>query len=709
MNDNKSKNNKSTQTKLNPILKFILICFFALILITVSVLAYTYASLPDVSKMVEGYTQIEPTVLYDINGEVIDKVIRENREIVKIDKIPKSLQMAFVTIEDRKFYSHHGFDVKRTGKAILINVVKMKKAQGGSTITQQLARNAFLTLEKTMTRKVKEAIITLEIERKYTKDEILEKYLNEIYFGEGAYGVQTASKIFFNKDVSKLNLAESAMLAGIPNRPEKYSPFKHLENAEKRQKLILSQMLKYGAITQEEYDEALEYKIKLADVKKLKKRDTKAPEFTDMVIKQLFEKFGEQAVYETGLKIHTTLDLRMQRAALDSFKSSAYIKKYAELQGALVTMESDTGYVKAMVGGRDFKAGNFNRAVYAKRQPGSSFKPFVYFTALKKGIPMNKMFEDSPLTIGSWTPKNYDGGFRGSMTMAEALEKSKNIPTIRVLQKVTIDSVIEVCRDAGFTSPIPKNYTMGLGSMSVTPIEITTAYCSFANGGYKVKPVYIVKVEDKSGKVLYEDKSEKEKVFEPTDVSLIVRMMENVVIYGSGSSANIGINQAGKTGTTSDYTDAWFTGFTPELVTSIYYGYDNNKHMKSGMTGGEVAAPIWGKYYGKLVNRKIYKPKRFKFMDKAISSGKIFSSVIDISTGQGANETSTRIRTLLFKHGKSAPAVVKEADIKEVIEGATANNSAEEITGDPESDVNSILEDIPETSPSESIGDSILD
>ena len=252
MNDNKSKNNKSTQTKLNPILKFILICFFALILITVSVLAYTYASLPDVSKMVEGYTQIEPTVLYDINGEVIDKVIRENREIVKIDKIPKSLQMAFVTIEDRKFYSHHGFDVKRTGKAILINVVKMKKAQGGSTITQQLARNAFLTLEKTMTRKVKEAIITLEIERKYTKDEILEKYLNEIYFGEGAYGVQTASKIFFNKDVSKLNLAESAMLAGIPNAPSIYSPNVNPELAKKRQQKVLDAMVKYGYISKAE-------------------------------------------------------------------------------------------------------------------------------------------------------------------------------------------------------------------------------------------------------------------------------------------------------------------------------------------------------------------------------------------------------------------------------------------------------------------------
>lgn len=701
---NKSKPS-SNKKSLSIVLKFFLSAFLFFLLIFTGVIIYTFSTLPDVSKMVEGYSQIEPTIIYDINGEIIDKVIKENREIVKIDKVPKSLQLSFITIEDRKFYSHHGFDIKRTSKAIFINVVKMKKAQGGSTITQQLARNAFLTLEKTMTRKVKEAIITLEIERKYTKDEILEKYLNEIYFGEGAYGVQTASKIFFNKDVSKLNLAESAMLAGIPNRPEKYSPFKHFDNAEKRQKLILSQMLKYGAITQSEYDEALAYKIILADASKLKKRETKATEFTDLVINQLFEKFGEQVVYETGLKVHTALDLRMQRAANDSFKNSSYLKKYENLQGALVTMESSTGYVKAMVGGRNFKAGNFNRAVYAKRQPGSSFKPFVFFTALKKGIPMNKIIDDSPIKIGKWSPKNYDNSFKGPLTMAEALEKSKNIPTIKILQKVTIDEVVKVCRAAGFTSPIPNNYTMGLGSMSVTPIEITTAYCSFANGGYRVKPVYIVKVTDKSGKLLFENKSESEKVFEPADVSLIVRMMENIVKYGTGTSANVGISQAGKTGTTSNYTDAWYTGFTPELVTSVYYGYDDNKNMKSGMTGGSVAAPVWGKYYSTLINRKIYKPKRFKFIDKAISSGKIFSSVIDLSTGEGATETSTRVRTLLFKHGKSAPNEVKESDISEVIN----NSNADKITGDPESDVNSILNDIKESTPAESIGDSILD
>ena len=696
---------------MNPILRVITLGFLSLIFISLILIIYAYMTLPNINKMIEAYDHVEPAVIYDINGDVIYKVVKENREVVTLDKIPKELQNAFICTEDKHFYSHHGFDLQRTFKAAAINLIKMRKAQGGSTLTQQLARNAFLSLEKTFMRKIKEAIITIELERTYSKDEILEKYLNEIYFGEGAYGVQTASKMFFNKNAADLNLAECALLAGIPNRPQKYSPIKHLENAKKRQELILGLMLNQGAITEKEYDKAIKYKIHISKNYQSKKIVSKAPEFTDLVIKELIDKFDEKAVYEDGLKVYTTLDLRMQKAALEAFNSSYHLKKFSELQGALITIDSNTGYIKAMVGGRDFITGNFNRAISAKRQPGSSFKPFVYFTALQQGIPMNKMIEDTPLTIGKWSPKNYDRSNAGSVTMAEALEKSKNIPTIRLLQKVSVGAVIKNCRLAGITSPIQSDYTIGLGSMSLTPLELSTAYASFSNGGNKITPITITRVEDKTGSVIFESKIESTKIFDSVDVAQIVKLMQNANIYGTGYAANIGIDQAGKTGTTSDYTDAWFAGFTPDLVTSIYFGYDNNKKMKSGMTGGEVAAPIWGKYMLKLVNRKIYKPTRFKFIDKAVSSGKLYSTMIDLETGNAATMESTRVRSLLFKPGKGGPAVVKESDIKpaEVTTESAATETPVEDGTTSESDVNNLIDKLPESSPSEAVGDSVLD
>lgn len=712
------ENQNKEQKKMNPVLKIILIIATSLFSLFFLLVLAAYISLPDISEMVERYEHSQPTVMYDINGEVIESVEKENRDVVKIDKIPKELQMAFVTVEDKRFYSHHGFDLKRTGKAMFVNIIKMRKAQGGSTITQQLARNAFLSMEKTITRKIKEAIITMELEKKYSKDEILEKYLNEIYFGEGAYGVQTASKIFFNKNVEDLTLAECAMLAGIPNRPKKYSPLNHFENAKERQELILKLMANNGVISEKEYERAVDYKIRITQKKIKKKQGVKAPEFTDAVIKELIDKYGEQAVYENGMKVYTTLDLRMQKEAVSAFQSSIYMKKMPDLQGALISIDSETGYVKAMVGGKDFVAGNFNRALYGKRQPGSSFKPFVYFTAIQKGMAMNKMIENTPLTIGTWSPKNYDRSFSAGITMAEALEKSKNIPTIRILQSVGIDPVVKNCRAAGFKSSIPADYTIGLGSMSITPIEITTAYAAFSNGGYRIDPVFITKIEDKDGNVIFEAEPKQEKIFEPEDVALIVKMMENAATYGSGYASNIGIYQAGKTGTTSDYTDAWFIGFTPNLVTSIYYGFDNNKPMKSGMTGGDVAAPVWGKYMLKLVGKKIYKPVRFKFRDQLVSKGKLFYSAIDLDTGKAATLESKRIRTLLFKPGKEAPAIANEAEIKAAIAAtmtteqaidSEADSAVEDSEAVPAENGSETQKKETEKAVEEVIGDSILD
>lgn len=688
-------------------LRFFILMTIASISIAAVLIGYAYATLPDVAEMVDGYRQMESTVIYDSNGTEIDRIARENRELVPIEKIPKSLQNAFVAIEDRKFYTHKGFDIKRLAKAMFVNISQMRKAQGGSSITQQLAKNAFLTNERSIMRKVKEAIITIELERRYTKDDIMERYLSEIYFGEGAYGAQSASKLFFNKDVEKLTLAESALLAGVPNRPEKYSPFRHLDNALKRQKLVLSQMLKFELITQDEYNDAVNYEIKIDKGALAQRRIAKAPDFTDIVKRQAFDIIGEKEIYESGMKIYTTLDMNMQKAAEEAFYNNSFLKKDSELQGALVTIDSSSGYVKAIIGGKDFRTGFFNRAVYAKRQPGSAFKPFVYFTAVKNNFPVNLMIEDSYLKIGNWEPKNYSKNYGKTMTMLEALEKSQNVATIKLLQQLSIPEVIKTARDAGITSPIPENYTMGLGSMVVTPLELANAYAPFSNGGYKTKPIFITKIEDKDGKVVFEEKVDKQQVFKAEDVALIVNMMENVVKYGSGKAADIGIEQAGKTGTTNGYTDAWFTGFTPDLVTAVYVGYDNNKPMKSGMAGGKVSAPIWASYMNKLIARKIYKPGKFKFIERSVGNSKLMMVDIDISNGLIADSTSKNVRNSIFrtvnmpieKAGKYKNGIAPLLNRKET--------SSEE-------DILDIIQDIPEFGPDNNSsstvqGDGILD
>jgi len=394
---------------------------------------------------------------------------------------------------------------------MFVNVITMRKAQGGSTITQQLARNAFLTLDKRWDRKVKEAIIALEIEKLYTKDEIFEKYINEINFGQGSYGAQVAAKTYFNKDLVDINLAEAAMLAGIPNRPGSYNPMKSLENALKRQKLVLSMMLKNSFITQEEYDIAVSrefiYEDEASDsdlknsmvtiVKKTKppKRGTQAPEFIDLVKEELLKHFDEQEIYEGGYKVYTTLDLKMQKEAEKALKESNPFLHDPNLNGALITLDAQSGYIKAMVGGRDYKSGEFNRALYAKRQPGSSFKPFVYFTALEKGYDMNSVIEDSVVTYGSWTPQNYGSKNTAprNVTLLQALDQSINTVAVKLTNAVGIDAVIDRARKAGFTSDIPKELSISLGTMSVSPLELARAYAPFANGGYKVNPSSIIK------------------------------------------------------------------------------------------------------------------------------------------------------------------------------------------------------------------------
>ena len=573
-----------------------------------------YRSLPDIEELVKSYKDSEPTIIYDSKGKQVDLITKRRGEPIHIDEIPENMKNAVIAIEDKRFYTHHGFDMRRLGKAVLVNLSRARAVQGGSTITQQLAKNAFLSNEKTLIRKVKEALITLEIEKRYEKDEILEKYLNEIYFGSGSYGIKEASRSIFDKDVSRINLAEVAILAGVPNRPAKYDPRKNLDKAIERGQLVLKLMLKQEFITELEYERAMNHKfVYEKDLKnsgkskyvsaildKRSKRYFKSPEFTDIVEDELVEMFDEKTVYEGGLKVYTGLDADMQKIALETFNNYKPFANDSKLQGALVTIDTETGYVKSIVGGKNFRSGNFNRAIMAKRQPGSAFKPFVYYTALEKGIAMNELRDDSAEKYGDWQPKNYGNKSYGEITILQAIENSVNTIAVKLLKEVGISNVISNFRKTGVSIDIPKDLSIALGTMSITPMELATSYAPFSNGGYSVQPIFITKIEDKNGNVLYEQPVVKKQVLDSENISLITHMLKDVVSYGSGRRAKVRTvngkyaEQGGKTGTTNDNKSAWFAGVTPEYATTVYIGYDDNTSMPSYASGGSIAAPLWG-------------------------------------------------------------------------------------------------------------------
>ena len=556
-----------------------------------------YKELPNVSELVENYSPPIPTTIYDRNGQVIDVISKETREPVDIEHIPQNLQNAFIAIEDRQFLTHYGIDPFRILGSAIVNLKSGRAAQGGSTITQQLARNAFLSHEKKFSRKIKEIIITFEIERKYTKDEIMEKYLNEIYFGSGAYGVKTAAYNFFRKDVNNVNLAESALLAGIPNRPNMYNPRTNLERSLVRQRLILKQMLKFGLITEAEYNEALNHKFvneSKASSNDFKDKNTtvvygaldkkiefNAHDFTDLVEKFLFENFEEKQIYNDGLTVQTTLDLNIQKVAKDKFENYPRLKNDKKLQGAMVTLDAKNGEVISIIGGKNFKTGNFNRAVQAKRQVGSSFKPFIYYTALEKGFEENLVVEDSRIVFGTWAPRNFGERYYNGMTLMQGFDKSQNIVSIKLLNKVGIPALMDTMKkiDAGFI--VPNNLTAALGTTEGTPLQVAQSYAVFANGGYSIKPFFVMKVTDKFGNTLYEAKPQIEQKFESADIALMTNMMKNSVKQGTSKSAQVKINnvpieQGGKTATTNNSRTVWYSGMTPDYVTTIYVGYDNN-------------------------------------------------------------------------------------------------------------------------------------
>jgi len=708
--------------------------FFAsalLLIVTVAIVAalgvagyvfYLLARLPRVDRLTDYKPPIVSQVFGD-DGSLVGEFYLERRIVVPVNKMPRKLIQAFVAAEDANFYSHKGIDYFGILRAAVKNVISMRKKEGASTITQQVTKSMLLTPEKKFSRKIKEAILAKRMEEKLSKDEILYLYLNQIYMGGGAYGVQAAAETYFGKNVEQLNLAEMAMLAGLPKAPNAYSPIKHLDKARERQAYVLERMVKEGYVTPVEAEHAKATVISIHPMKKV--NNDQSAYFLEHLRIQLEEKYGEDQLYKGGLKIYTTMNAGMQRAAYESVRNglkavdkrqgyrgpvkylkdtevdafcakvedgidSAVLKtgetyqgvvvgfypqkgeaivrvgdrkgilarknlswagrvgminnygkpekgnksltlgsvievsvvspeidkegaKFAldqtpDVQAALVAVDPRTGGIKAMVGGYDFKKSQFNRAIQAKRNAGSAFKPIIYAAALDKGLTPATIIEDAEVeypdgTGNMWKPKNYDGTFRGPVTMREALTHSINIVSVKIMEQIGAPYAAEYAKKLGFTSQIPANLALALGAASVSPMELTSAYAVFANKGVSLPASFITRVTDNDGTVLQETPPPVPvPLISPETSYVITNLMQSVVSSGTGYRASL-IERpvAGKTGTTNDSKDAWFVGYIPQLVTGVWVGYDQERSLGAGGSGGQAAAPIWGEFMQKSV------------------------------------------------------------------------------------------------------------
>lgn len=681
--------------------------------------------LPSVRSLRE-YTPSLVTRVWSDDNKLIGEFYVEKRVLVPFKSIPVYLKQAVIAVEDDSFYSHRGLDYKGIMRALWVNLISLDIKQGGSTITQQLARSLFLTPEQNIMRKIKEAILARRIENVLSKDEILELYLNQIYFGRGAYGVQAASYMYFGKDVRDLNLAESALLAGIIRSPAEYSPYAHPDRSKLRQKVVLKRMLEEGYLTEKQHKKAYKQDIFL---KKPEKLEELAPYFVEYIRQYLVSRYGAEKVYKGGLNVYTTINYDLQRAAtmtvkeglraLDKrqgyrgpveHKSRSEIKEWLEgvrgslsqadilqgdilegivieagddlvtvkagrltgtiliddmlwarklrsgvdfekvayredatvrdilsvgdvihvrvinikddntatfsleqdplVEGALISIDPMTGYAKAMVGGYDFKRSEFNRAIQARRQPGSAFKPFVYGAAIDRGLTSATVIEDAPIRYNipgwdkDWTPENYDGKFYGSMTLRDALAYSRNVVTVKLAEKIGIDNVINFARLMGIKSNLERNLSLALGSSGVSLLELTSAYGVFANQGVRVEPVFIRYITDNGGRILEQATPVAQEVISRQTAYILTSMMEDVIQKGTGRSARVLEKPlAGKTGTTNNFTDAWFIGYSPSLVTGTWVGFDDIKPLGHGEAGARVALPIWITYMATALER----------------------------------------------------------------------------------------------------------
>ncbi len=543
----------------------------------------------------------------------------EERHLVALPDVPPLLLHAIIDVEDQHFYEHHGVDVQGIARAMWVNLRSGHTVQGGSTLTQQLMKNFFLTEERSLKRKVTEATMALIVEHRFSKDEILENYVNQIYFGQkgaqGVYGIWEASHFYFAADPQTLSVAEMAMLAALIKGPNKYSPFRDPERALRRRNYALSLMLKQGDITNEQFAAAVKEPLRVSPVLNEGKD---APYFVDFVRQELAQNYPADVLTSEGLQIYTSLDMTLQKLAeellpaglaeLEKLHPHLHADKPTEqLQGCLITIQPQTGAIKAMMGGRDYRSTQFNRCTQALRQPGSVFKPFTYLTAFEQtrhtpqAILATTRIDDAPFEWAFenqvWTPANYKKRYLGEVTVREALEFSLNAATARLAHEVGILPIIETARRMGITSPLPPYPSVILGSAEVTPFEVAQAFSVLANSGLRAAPLSIKKVLDRGGQPIERNPVQLEQVIPADTAYLVTHLMEGVVDVGTGAGARKrGFKRpaAGKTGTTNDYRDAWFVGFTPELLTVVWVGFDHKRAIN--LAGGEAALPIWTEF-----------------------------------------------------------------------------------------------------------------
>ncbi|HEV8342499.1 MAG TPA: penicillin-binding protein 1A [Candidatus Binatia bacterium] len=577
-------------------------------LTAIGVLIYYGHGLPNRLDLMSTYRPSIVSTVYDAHGTPIGEFYHQRRIVVPLEQIPVHIIQAFLAAEDARFFKHRGVDILAVFRAFISNLRKGEIREGASTLTQQLVRGFFLTQERTLERKIREAILAYRVEKNHTKEEILYLYLNQVYFGHGNYGIEAASRDYFGKGVESINLAEAALLAGLPRSPSRNSPYRDFFSAIERQRYVLRRMHKERFITEATHDEALITPIRLTPAPLLNSQI--APHFLEHVRQVIGERYGFNPLLQGGLRIYTSLDLSLQMAAqqaaregLDEIRLRLKRKTNAasqgEVEGALLALDPHTGMVRALVGGYDFSVSQYNRALQAKRQSGSAFKPIIYSAALEGGLSQLTIIPDGPVSFKMaagkyWRPQNYQDRFFGPVTLRSALAHSLNSVSVRLVERMGPEKVIRQARKLGIESPLDKNLSLALGTSSVSLLEMVRAYAVFANGGKRVEPLFITKVTDRDGRILEENVPEPKQVLSPEVSYVLTDMLKNVIQSGTGrTAATFGGPIAGKTGTTSEFRDGWFIGYTPNLIAGVWVGYDNFQPLGDRETGGRTALPIW--------------------------------------------------------------------------------------------------------------------
>ena len=575
-------------------LKLFVLTMTAFMLASFVALNLYLSSLPPIENL-EDYKPNIVTKFYSQDGEVIKTFTAYTYDRVDLKDVPEELKNALIATEDKNFYRHNGYDIIGIIRSSIQNVVARRAVQGASTLTQQLARILFLSNERTITRKIKELEVSARIEKTISKDQILEMYLNNVYLGAGAYGVSAAAKIYFNKKLNQLTLPELALIAGLPQAPSVYNPYNSKDLAVQRRNQVLKRMLTMKYISKEDYEKAIQADLKLSTVPQIYTTN-RAPYFSDYVIKEM-EKLGftETDIIHGGYKVITTLDSKAQDTANESIikNMKSWGLTNASQQAAVFSFSPIDGRILVYAGGKNYGESQFDRVTQAIRPPGSAFKPILYAAAMEKGISPNDLVDDSPITIGNWSPHNSSHKYRGKIPVYKALMISSNVCAARIIQEVGIRSVIQLAKVLGISTPLEYDYTISLGSNGVKMFEFVRAFGAFANGGYVVQPYAIERIEDSRGRVLYRaGKTKSSHQLSLKTAAEMTAMMKTVIISGTGTGANIGKPAAGKTGTTDDYKDAYFVGYTPDIVTGVWVGDDNNKRI-NGLYGGTLPAKIW--------------------------------------------------------------------------------------------------------------------